>query len=96
MLRRAYRRYDITLAYFAALLRLVFGNGLTMDKLLNRLQTMVGGVDSFCNCFHTNVKDISQSNGAPDPAYLAPAETPASWDRRFGKPPRPPLTCTCP
>jgi hypothetical protein len=54
----------------------VFGSGLNMSQLLTRLQTMTTGqFVASCNCFKTNVADISQANGAPNPAFLAPDQT---------------------
>jgi hypothetical protein len=61
----------------------VFGNGLTMSDLLERVQTMrTGNYDSTCGCFRTNVADIIQANGSPNPAYLAPAQTPGVMGSR--------------
>jgi hypothetical protein len=55
----------------------VFASGLIMDDLLKRLQTMTTGqYVASCNCFKTNVADIIQANGAPDPKFLAPGATP--------------------
>ncbi len=48
----------------------VFGNGLTVDKLVDRLNTVVGDYDYSCRCFHTNISDIQLSNGAVNPVYF--------------------------
>ena len=54
----------------------VFGNGLTVDNLVGRLNTIVGDYDYSCRCFHTNVADIQGSNQAVDPAYYKDGNTP--------------------
>jgi hypothetical protein len=62
---------------------IVFGNGLTLEQLRNRLDTVVGGYDSACQCFHTNVSDISLANGAANPNYYRPADTPGVMGYNF-------------
>jgi hypothetical protein len=54
----------------------VFGNGLTIDKLVDRLNTVVGDYDYSCRCFHTNVADIQGANLAVNPAYFTDGNTP--------------------
>lgn len=50
------------------------GNGITIDNLVQRMQSMTtGNFVASCVCFKTNVGDIVQSNGAVDPKYLAPS-----------------------
>ena len=48
-----------------------FGNGMTINQLLQRTATMTSGYDSSCLCFHTNVSDLKQANGSVNPAYFA-------------------------
>jgi hypothetical protein len=54
----------------------VFGNGMTADNLISRLDKIVGGYDYSCRCFHTDVKDIQLANFAVDPQYYRPGDTP--------------------
>ena len=54
----------------------VFGNGLTAEQLINRLDTVVGGYDYSCRCFRTNVAGLQQANGAVDPKFYKPGDTP--------------------
>jgi hypothetical protein len=54
----------------------VFGNGLTIDNLVDRLNAIVGDYDYSCRCFHTNVADIQGSNLAVNPAYFKDGNTP--------------------
>jgi hypothetical protein len=54
----------------------VFGNGLTLDQLLQRTSTMTPGYIPSCTCFKTNVSDMVQANGSPNPAYYSPGQTP--------------------
>ena len=54
----------------------VFGNGMTVDELVNRLNTVVTDYDYSCRCFHTDVADIQLANGAVDPAYYTDGNTP--------------------
>ena len=53
-----------------------FGNGMTVDQLMDRLNTITGGYDYSCRCFRTDVNDIQLANGAVDPAYFKPGTTP--------------------
>ena len=57
----------------------VFGNGLNLQQLLQRTSNQVTGYVASCTCIKTNVSDIIQANGAPNPAYLAPAQTAGVW-----------------
>ena len=52
----------------------VFGNSLTLQQLVQRTETQTTGFVKSCNCIDTNVSGISLANGAPNPAYLAPAQ----------------------
>ena len=54
----------------------VFGSGMTAQQLIDRLDTTVGGYDHSCRCFRTNVATIQQANGAVDPKYYSPGDTP--------------------
>jgi len=54
----------------------VFGNGLTAKDLIKRLDTIVGDYDYSCRCLHTNVSDIQLANGAPNPDFYKPGDTP--------------------
>jgi len=54
---------------------ITLGNGVTLDQLRNRLASVVGNYDPACACLHTNVSDIIQANGAPNPAYYGPGAT---------------------
>ncbi len=54
----------------------VFGNGMTDKDLIRRLDTVVGDYDYSCRCFHADVKDIQLANGAVDPKYYRPGDTP--------------------
>jgi hypothetical protein len=54
----------------------VFGNGMTATDLIRRLDTIVGNYDYSCRCFHTDVKNIQLANGAVDPGYYKPGDTP--------------------
>ncbi len=54
----------------------IFGNGLTADQLIQRLDTVVGGYDSACQCFHTDVASLQLANGAVDPNYFRPGDVP--------------------
>jgi hypothetical protein len=56
----------------------VFGNGMDVNQLIDRLNTIVGGYDYSCRCFHTNVSDIQLANGAVDPAYYKPGTIPGT------------------
>jgi hypothetical protein len=52
-----------------------FGNGMTINQLLERTATMsTGQFNSSCKCFKTNVSDIVLSNGAVNPAVFAPTQ----------------------
>jgi hypothetical protein len=53
----------------------VFGNGLTPESLRERLDTIVSDYSPACQCFRTNVADIVQTNGSPNPAYYGPGQT---------------------
>jgi hypothetical protein len=53
----------------------VYGNGMTIDQLLQRTSTMTTGqYVSSCTCFKTNVSDIVQANGTVSPSYFAPGQ----------------------
>jgi hypothetical protein len=54
----------------------VFDNGMSAEQLIKRLDTIVGGYDSACQCFRADVKDLQMANGAVDPKYYRPGETP--------------------
>ena len=54
----------------------VFGNGFTLDQLRDRVNTPVTSYIAACQCFKTNVSDIIQANGAADPKYYRPGDTP--------------------
>jgi len=54
----------------------VFGNGMSAKELVRRLDTIVGGYDYSCRCFHTDTKDLQQANGAVDPKSYRPGDTP--------------------
>ena len=54
----------------------VFGNGLTVDQLVSKLNTVVSDYDYSCQCFHTDVADIQLANGAVDPNYYKEGDTP--------------------
>lgn len=54
----------------------VFGKGLTARELIRRLDTIVGDYDYSCRCFRTNVADIQLPNGAVNPDYYRPGDTP--------------------
>jgi hypothetical protein len=54
----------------------VFGSGLTPQDLIKRLDTIVGGYDPACVCFHTNVADLTQANKSVDPKYYRPNDVP--------------------
>ncbi len=72
---------------------IIFDNGMSLQELRNRLDTVVGGYDSGCQCFHTNVADIQLPNQAVDPRYYRPGDTPgvigynseyrARWNYQF-------------
>ncbi len=62
---------------------IIFGNGLTLQSLRQRLDTVVGGYDSACQCFHTNVSDIQLANGAVNPIYYRPDDTPGTIGYNF-------------
>ena len=53
-------------------------NGLTLDNLIQRVNTPMSGYVSSCTCFRSNVADISQANGTVDPRYFAPSSTPGA------------------
>jgi hypothetical protein len=55
---------------------IIFGNGLTLQSLADRLDTIVGGYDSACQCFHTDVSDLQMANKAVDPKFYRPGDTP--------------------
>jgi len=57
----------------------VFGNGLTLQQLVQRTGDQTTGFVKSCNCIQTNVSDIRLANGAPNPAYLAPAQQAGVW-----------------
>ncbi|HUI55521.1 MAG TPA: carboxypeptidase-like regulatory domain-containing protein [Bryobacteraceae bacterium] len=48
-----------------------YGNGMTINQLLQRTSTMTSGYDPSCQCFHTNTSDIVQANGSVNPAYFS-------------------------
>ena len=53
-----------------------FGNGMSIDQLLERTSTKTTGqYVSSCNCFKTNVSDIVQANGSVNPKYYAQGQT---------------------
>jgi hypothetical protein len=54
----------------------VFGGGLTPDDLIKRLSTPISGYDPSCQCFHTDVEQYRMANGAVDPKYFRPGDTP--------------------
>ena len=57
----------------------VFGNGLNLQQLLHDTSDQVGGYNASCTCIKTNIASLVQANGAPNPAYLAPAQTAGVW-----------------
>jgi hypothetical protein len=54
----------------------VFGNGMTIDKLISKLNTIVGDYDYSCRCFHTDIADLQLANGAINPIYYKDGTTP--------------------
>ena len=53
----------------------VFGNGLTLAALRDKLGTVEGSYNPSCACFKTNVADIINANGSPNTAYYGPGQT---------------------
>jgi len=56
----------------------VFGNGMTSKELIERLDTIGGDYEYACRCFRANVKDIQLANGAVDPRFYKPGDTPGT------------------
>jgi hypothetical protein len=56
-----------------------FGNGLNLQQLIQDTSTQVGGFNASCTCIKTNISSLVGANGAPNPAYLAPAQTAGTW-----------------
>jgi hypothetical protein len=54
----------------------IWGNGLTLSKLLALTGTQEGGFNASCTCIKTNVGNITQSNGTVNPADVVAAQTP--------------------
>jgi hypothetical protein len=54
----------------------LFGNGLTIDKLTSKLDNIVGDYDFSCRCFHTDIADLQLANQAINPIYFTDATTP--------------------
>lgn len=54
----------------------VFGQGMTIDKLNDKLNRIVGDYDYSCRCFHTDVGDLQQANGSINPIYYTDGTTP--------------------
>ena len=54
----------------------VFGNGMTLQQLLQRTSKIVGNYVASCNCYKTDVSDIIQVNGSVNPQYYAPNTAP--------------------
>jgi hypothetical protein len=57
----------------------VFGNGLSLPQLIQDTETQVGGYNASCTCIKTNISSLVAANGAPNPTYLAPAQTAGTW-----------------
>lgn len=53
----------------------VFGNGLTLAQLRDKLGTVEGNYNPSCACFKTNVADIINSNGSANLADYGPGQT---------------------
>ena len=54
----------------------VFGNGQSINSLLQATATQVSGFDKSCTCIHTNVSSLVLSNGVVNPAVVQAAQTP--------------------
>ena len=54
----------------------IFGNGTDIRSLLDATSTQAGGFDPKCTCIHTNVSNLTLSNGVVNPAYVQAAQTP--------------------
>jgi hypothetical protein len=48
-----------------------FGNGMTIDKLNEKLNTIKGDYDFSCRCFHTDIADLQLANGSINPIYFS-------------------------
>jgi hypothetical protein len=57
----------------------VFGNGLTLNQLVQDTETQSTGYVASCTCIKTNVSNISLANGAPNPTSLAPSQVAGQW-----------------
>jgi hypothetical protein len=62
---------------------IIFGNGLTLQNLRQRLDTVVGGYDPSCQCFHTDVSDLQLANKAVNPIYYRPGDVPGTIGGNF-------------
>lgn len=54
----------------------IFGNGTTINSLLNATSSQVGGFDPTCTCIRTNVQNLTLSNHVVNPAIVQAAQTP--------------------
>ena len=57
----------------------VFGNGLTLQQLVQDTSDQTSGYVASCTCIKTNTASLVQANGAPNPTYLAPAQIAGTW-----------------